>query len=33
MNSIFRLIENNRIRVHDALKSNSKADRTIELLG
>ena len=32
-NPIFRLIENNRVRIRQALKSNSKASNTIELLG
>ena len=32
-NPIYRLIENNRNRICNALQSKSKADRTIELLG
>ena len=32
-NPIYRLIDNNRNRIRDALKSNSKATDKIELLG
>ena len=32
-NPIYRLIENNRNRIRNALKSNNKADHSIELLG
>ena len=32
-NYIFRLIQNNRNRIRDALQSNNKADHSIELLG
>ena len=33
INFIFKLIKNNRKRINDALKSNSKTNNTIELLG